>query len=130
MEGAAIEKRTRELKAERYGGAATDPPSFIFADPPEHGEYRRLTSKKFTPKAMDLLQSHFDELTEMYVAQFAQILAERFPEGDSVDFVHELACKLPVAVICEIAGVPHEDWEQVFRWTEVLVGANDPEFQF
>jgi cholest-4-en-3-one 26-monooxygenase len=46
-----------------------------------------------------------------------------------VDVVHELSAKLPVAAICEMAGVPEEDWEQIFRWTETLVGAGDPEFR-
>jgi cholest-4-en-3-one 26-monooxygenase len=50
-------------------------------------------------------------------------------EPGVVDVVHELSAKLPVAAICEMAGIPEEDWEQIFRWTEVLVGAGDAEFR-
>src|SRR6185312_1965368 len=39
------------------------------------------------------------------------------------------AAKLPVAAICEMANIPREDWDRVFRWTEVLVGSQDPEYQ-
>ena len=58
------------------------------------------------------------------VAQFAEKGG-----GSAVDLVHELSAKLPVAAICDMGGVPEDDWDQVFRWTEVLVGADDPEFR-
>ena len=129
IEGVEILERGRERQARRYGGSPTDPPDFIFMDPPEHRQYRALTSRKFTPKAMTQLERHFDALAATYVGEFAHVLADRFPEGDAVDFVHELACKLPVAAICEMAAVPRADWEKIFHWTEVLIGAADPDFQ-
>jgi cholest-4-en-3-one 26-monooxygenase len=129
IEGVEILERGRERQARRYGGSPADPPDFIFMDPPEHRQYRAFTSRKFTPRAMAQLDAHFDALAKRYVGEFAGVLADRLPEGNAVDFVHELACKLPVAAICEMAEVPREDWEKVFRWTEVLVGAADPEFQ-
>jgi cholest-4-en-3-one 26-monooxygenase len=88
-----------------------------------------MTSRRFTPRAMAEMERHFDALAATYAGEFAQVLADRLPEGDAVDFVHELACRLPVAAICEMAEVPRADWETIFRWTEVLVGAADPEFQ-
>ncbi|HEY7293835.1 MAG TPA: cytochrome P450 [Dehalococcoidia bacterium] len=124
-----IGNRSRRIRAERYGGAVTDPPDLVFMDPPQHRQYRGLTSKKFTPRAMTLLEQHFDTLADTYVAEFGKVLAERFPGGETVDFVHELACKLPVAAICELAAVPREDWERVFYWTETRGAAADPEYQ-
>jgi cholest-4-en-3-one 26-monooxygenase len=129
IEGVEILQRGRERQARRYGGSPTDPPDFIFMDPPEHRHYRAMTSRRFTPRAMTLLEQHFEDLAATYVGEFARVLADCLPEGNPVDFVHELACKLPVAAICEMAAVPRPDWEKVFYWTEVLVGAADPEFQ-
>ncbi|MGI8422950.1 MAG: cytochrome P450 [Chloroflexota bacterium] len=130
IEGVEIGQRNRQRNAHRYGGKPTDPPDFVFMDPPEHHNYRRLTSKKFTPRAMMQLESHFDDLAGRYVGDFATVLAAGLPRGEAVDFVHELACKLPVAAICEMAEIPRDDWDKIFHWTEVLVGAGDPEFRY
>jgi len=32
-------------------------------------------------------------------------------------------------VIAELLGVPHQDWEQLFQWTNETIGGSDPEFQ-
>ena len=33
----------------------------VFMDPPQHRTYRRMVSSRFTPRAMTLLETHFDE---------------------------------------------------------------------
>src|SRR5215212_8785952 len=129
IEGVEILERGRERSARRYGGSPADPPDFIFMDPPEHRQYRALTSRAFTPRAMAALEDHFAELSSRYVAEFGEVLVERLPRGEDVDLVHELAARLPVSAICEMAAIPREDWDRIFHWTEVLVGAGDPEFQ-
>ena len=81
---------------------------------------------------MKRLEDHFADLAENYVSHFADmVIAEMAAKGalGVVDVVHELSAKLPVAAICEMAGVPQADWEQIFHWTETLVGAGDPEFR-
>ncbi|HLZ73010.1 MAG TPA: cytochrome P450 [Dehalococcoidia bacterium] len=129
IEGVDILERSRERNARRYGGSPSDPPDFIFMDPPAHREYRALTSKNFTPRAMAGLEQHFREMSGEFVSDFARGLAASHPAGEPLDFVHELAAKLPVAAICEMAAIPREDWEKVFHWTEVLIGAGDAEYQ-
>jgi cholest-4-en-3-one 26-monooxygenase len=129
IEALEIGERSRQRRVDKFGGTLEDPPDIVFMDPPEHRTYRRFVSPNFTPRAMAQLEGHFDDLGSRYVGDFAKVLAERFPAGESVDFVHELACKLPVAAICEMADIPRQDWDKIFHWTEVLVGAGDPEFQ-
>ena len=127
-----IGQRGRVRSANRYGGSAEDPPDFIFMDPPEHRQYRSAVSRTFTPRAMKRLEQHFADMANNYVSRFADVLVEEMAakgELGVVDVVHELSAKLPVAAICEMAGVPEQDWEQIFRWTETLVGAADPEFR-
>ena len=45
-----------------------------------------------------------------------------------MDFVTSVSAILPLAVIAELMGLPQEDRNQFFRWTNEIVGANDPEF--
>ncbi len=129
LDAIEIGQRSRQRSAKRYGHGLDDPPDLVFMDPPQHRDYRRLTSPKFTPRAMMQLEPHFEEMAKIYVGSFAKVLADGLPDGESVDFVHELACKLPVAAICEMAEIPRDDWEKIFHWTEVLVGSGDPEYQ-
>jgi cholest-4-en-3-one 26-monooxygenase len=112
----------------RYRPAHDEPPDLVFMDPPQHGKHRRVVSSKFTPRAMTQLEGHLAEMTAGYVGNFAKLLVDRLERGGEVDFVHDCAAKLPVAAICEMADVPREDWDRVFHWTEVLVGAADPEY--
>ncbi len=131
-ESLRIGQRARVRNANRYGGSPDDPPDFIFMDPPEHREHRSAVSRHFTPRTMRSLEAHFEELAENYVSRFADSIVERAQKDQSsgvVDVVHELAAKLPVAAICEMAGIPEEDWDQIFHWTETLIGAGDPEFR-
>ncbi len=131
-ESIGISERTREVKANRYGGHPSEPPDFIFMDPPEHRQHRGLVARHFTPRMMKRLEDHFGEMSENYVSSFAEKLVADFTERadkSAVDVVHELSAKLPVAAICDMGGVPEEDWEQIFRWTETSAGAADPEFR-
>ena len=125
-------QRARVRSANRHGGTPEDPPDFIYMDPPEHRQHRRAVSRHFTPRTMKKLESHFAELAHNYVSHFADVLVQQLADAGEtgvVDVVHELSARLPVAAICEMAGVAEEDWEQVFRWTESLSGAFDPEYR-
>src|SRR5581483_3773439 len=48
--------------------------------------------------------------------------------GD-VDVVERIAAPFPLAMIAWILGVPREDWELLFRWTNEIIGKDDPEFR-
>lgn len=118
----------REDQDRRYRPEHDEPPDLVFMDPPEHRQYRSLVSARFTPRAMGILETHLDALSTGYVGDFARLLVDRFREQGTCDFVHELAARLPVAAICEMADIPRGDWDKIFHWTEVLVGAGDSEY--
>ncbi|MCY3569530.1 MAG: cytochrome P450 [Chloroflexi bacterium] len=131
-ESIGIGERGREINANRYGGHPSDPPDFIFMDPPEHRQHRSLVAHHFTPRMMKKLEDHFADMADNYVSDFADSMVADFAERGSrsaVDVVHELTAKLPVAAICDMGGVPEEDWDQIFHWTETAGGAADPEFR-
>jgi cytochrome P450 len=71
-------------------------------NPPDHTRIRALFSRAFTPRRIDALRPHIDELV-------AEIL-DPLTHGDTeVDLLDELAFPLPVAVIGELVGVPRAD---------------------
>ncbi|MFZ0888470.1 MAG: cytochrome P450 [Candidatus Binataceae bacterium] len=90
-------------------------------DPPQHGEYRSLVSRHFTPRAVRALEPQIDRITKD--------LLDAVMDRNECDFVIDVSSKIPLAVIAELLGVPRRDWEQMFRWTNEMIGVGDPEFQ-
>ena len=43
--------------------------------------------------------------------------------------MERVAAPLPIGVISWILGVPEEDWQLLFRWTNEIIGKDDPEFR-
>ncbi|MCA9297732.1 MAG: cytochrome P450, partial [Phycisphaerales bacterium] len=90
-------------------------------DPPQHVKFRKLLSKGFTPRMISLLEPKIR-------ARTTEIVDGICAKG-SCDFVREVAAELPLIVIAELLGVPLEDRDQLFDWTNQLIGFDDPEFQ-
>jgi cholest-4-en-3-one 26-monooxygenase len=93
----------------------------ITTDPPRHVRLRRLVNKAFTPRMVATLEPHIREIT-------TAILDDVTPKG-RCDFVVDVAARLPLAVICEMMGVPSQDWDLMFRLTNMVLGSDDPEYQ-
>jgi cholest-4-en-3-one 26-monooxygenase len=90
-------------------------------DPPEHCEYRALVSRRFTPRGVRHLEAQIDAI--------ARQVLDDMTGRDRCDFVLDISSRIPLAVIAELLGVPHQDWEQLFQWTNETIGGSDPEFQ-
>jgi cholest-4-en-3-one 26-monooxygenase len=90
-------------------------------DPPMHTRYRKLVNRGFTPRMLGMLEER--------IRQQAAAIVEGVAETGSCDFVTEVAAELPLQVIAEIMGVPHEDRHMVFDWSNRMIGAEDPEYQ-
>jgi cholest-4-en-3-one 26-monooxygenase len=60
-----------------------------------------------------------------------ELLDEMAGDGEvrEGDFVGDFAAPLTLCVLADMLGVPREDWKQMFRWTNRIVGSSDPEFQ-
>jgi cholest-4-en-3-one 26-monooxygenase len=100
------------------------PPTLIQLDPPKHGAYRQLLSRRFTPRALARIDRDIEAIGREIVDALIQ---DR--EGGECDFVKEVAAPLPIAVIAWLLGVPRSDWNLLFDWTNRTIGAADPEFQ-
>ncbi|MDP6981182.1 MAG: cytochrome P450 [Myxococcota bacterium] len=99
------------------------PPTLIQLDPPRHGDYRRMISKRFTPRALERFHRDIDDIGREIVEGLVQN-----DEGEC-DFVSEISAPLPIAVIAWMLGLPKEDWNLLFDWTNRIIGAQDPEFK-
>src|SRR5262249_9578689 len=67
-------------------------------DPPEHGEYRSILSRYFTPRSVRALEPEVSNIT-------THVLDDVMARSEC-DFVTEISSKVPVAVIAEMLGVP------------------------
>ena len=97
--------------------------SMINMDDPKHFRLRNIVSRGFTPKEVSRIEDQVRERAATLVTD----LIERFPNGEC-DFVEEVAAALPLAIICDMMGIPEEDHKKIFHWTNVILGVGDPEF--
>ena len=89
-------------------------------DAPHHTRLRKIISRGFTPRAVGRLQ---DELN-----QRAQTIAKSAAAEGSGDFVEQVSCELPLQAIAGLLGVPQDDRDKLFRWSNEMTGGEDPEF--
>ena len=89
-------------------------------DPPKHTRYRRIVSRGFTPRMINLLEDYLHNRTQMII--------DRVCERGTAEFVTELSAELPLQAIAEMVGIPFEDRKKIFDWTNSMIGADDPDF--
>ncbi len=97
-------------------GAPAGSGSFIGMDPPTHDRLRRLAS------------SHFEqtEAVRPDMLRTATGLIDRMQGRQQIDLVDDFAYPLPVTVICQQLGVPHEDEPRFHPWAEAIITTLDP----
>jgi cholest-4-en-3-one 26-monooxygenase len=97
-----------------YDWDPAEPIDMVFMDDPRHLDFRLLMARAFTPAACRRIAERMDEMAARCVAEFEEALEG----GGQVDLVEDLAVKLPLETICELIGVPADDWSDVHRWTD------------
>ena len=96
----------------------------LVMDAPDHGLYRKLTAPWFTPRSVRRLEASIERITR----EILDGLANQGEVSD-MDFVTAVSAPVPLAVLAELLGVPRSDWKLMFRWTNAIVGADDPEYR-
>ncbi len=81
----------------------------LFLDPPAHGRVRGLASKAFTPRRVEVLRSHIQDITNS--------LLDSVQDKGEMDVIADLAYPLPAIVTAEMLGVPTSDWRQLTAWS-------------
>lgn len=93
---------------EKYGGD----PSMITSDPPLHDVSRRRAMRHFgPPHSPDLIPS-----MESFCVRIVNDLLDKAKGKTRIDVVDDYAYPLPVAVICQIMGVPLTDEAMFHAW--------------
>ena len=82
----------------------------LFLDPPAHSRVRNLAARAFTPRRVELLRDHIQEIVESLLNEVAS--------GGTMDVIADLANPLPAIVTAELLGVPSSDREQLKAWSQ------------
>ncbi|MFD5426735.1 cytochrome P450 [Streptomyces sp. NPDC127084] len=86
-------------------------------DPPDHTRIRRLVSKAFTPGRVEGMRPG--------IQARADRLLDAVADQGHADLVASYAAPLPISVICDLLGVPHDSRPDFRTWTDALI-APDP----
>jgi cholest-4-en-3-one 26-monooxygenase len=65
---------------------------------------------------------------EEHVHEMTRRIIDEVIDRGQCDFVVDVAAELPLQVIAELLGVPHEDRHKVFQWSNRMIGSEDPEY--
>jgi cholest-4-en-3-one 26-monooxygenase len=92
----------------------------INQDAPEHTQTRRIISRGFTPRAVSALEDGMRERAR-------RVVAEAVAQGGG-DFVQQIAAQLPLETIADLLGIPAEDRQKLFDWTNQMTASEDPDY--
>ena len=81
----------------------------LFLDAPAHTRLRGLASTAFTPRRVEVLRGH--------VQQIADGLLDAVAGAGSMDVIADFANPLPAIVTAEMLGVPTEDHGRLKEWS-------------
>lgn len=111
----AEEPTPEQRKALGFGSLPT------FLDPPVHLTLRQPFNKHFAAPAMARMRNGIQAVID-------DLLATVLPRGEC-DIVADLVGPLPALLVCQMMGVPREDWDKIRYYCEAFMGAQDPAFQ-
>ena len=93
-------------------------PTVLNSDPPVHTRLRTLLNRAFTPRAIEGLRPHIEDIA-------ASLLADAGRARGRFDAVTGFAQPLPIIVIAELLGVPPEDRDQLKVWSTAIANTTN-----
>src|ERR1700757_5195256 len=94
--------------------------SMINMDDPRHARLRRIVSRAFSPR----LIAKFEDDVRRTAASVVDDLLLTGP----CDFVANVAARLPLKIICDMMGIPDDQYDMVLANTNIILSGADPEF--
>lgn len=88
-------------------------------DPPHHTRLRKLVTKAFTARRIELMRPRVEQIS-------AELIA-KLNDGDEVDLLEVFAFPLPITVICELLGIPIDNRDDFREWSNQLLSFGTPE---
>ncbi|MFC0845334.1 cytochrome P450 [Streptomyces noboritoensis] len=91
--------------------------TMLSSDAPAHTRLRKLVTREFTPRRVELLAPRIQEMTDA--------LLDAMLEGPDrrADLVEALSFPLPITVIGELLGVPALDQDSFREWSNTSISA-------
>ena len=86
--------------------------SILAIDGPDHTRLRKLVSRAFKPRAVEKLRPSMRAL--------ATELTDRFAARGQCEFMSDFADHYPIQLICELLGVPRQDYPLFGKWSNAL----------
>ncbi len=96
--------------------------SLVFNDPPLHTRVRRLMAGALTPRHIAAMESGVVVLVE----RLLDAMQESARRGQVVDLIDAFAAAIPVEVIGNLLGVPHDERAPLRGWSLAILGALEP----
>ncbi|MET7745812.1 cytochrome P450 [Streptomyces sp. NPDC005385] len=90
-----------------------DPGSLAFADGAEHDRLRRTVERVFSADAVHRLRPHAQQMLD-------ELVDALLHDGPPADLVERVLQPFPVAVACEVMGVPSGERRQVHAWVRQI----------
>ncbi|MFG5719425.1 cytochrome P450 [Streptomyces murinus] len=87
-----------------------------FLDPPDHTRLRRSVTAAFTARGVERVR---DKARGMLDEQIDQLLKD----GPPADLTAAILSPFPIAVICELMGVPAADRHDMHEWTQLILSS-------
>ncbi|TWV46076.1 cytochrome P450 [Streptomyces misionensis] len=87
-----------------------------FLDPPDHTRLRRSVTAAFTAKGVERVREKARALLDRMVDR---LLAD----GPPADLTAAVLSPFPIAVICELMGVPAADRHDMHEWTQLILSS-------
>ena len=88
----------------------------VFRDPPDHTRLRRLFTKAFTSRSLEVLRPNIQQIIEMLFSA----MEEKARSNAAVDWIADFAYPLPAMVIMDLLGVPRAELRRVKVWSDEI----------
>jgi len=88
-----------------------------FLDPPDHTRLRRSVAAAFTAKGVERVRDRSRRLLDELVDELLQ-------DGPPADLTATVLSPFPIAVICELMGVPAADRHGMHTWTQLILSSS------
>ena len=90
----------------------------MFNDPPLHTHVRRAIAGALSPRAIAEMEIGLIELVDRLLAQMER--------KGHVDLIEDFASAIPVEIIGNLLGVPHQERGPLRGWSLAILGALEP----
>jgi hypothetical protein len=82
----------------------------LYADPPYHTQLRGLVNKAFTPRIVERMRAHIQQIVDE--------LLDAVQGSGRMDLIWQFAYPLPITIITEMLGLPAEARDQFKKWSD------------